>query len=250
MSPPRFYLSPAPGAGEQLRLAGREAYHALRVLRIKRGDAVSILDGAGVEFSCVVENTGRETLELAVKERKSTAPPRCPITLLVGMPKGKIIEGIIQKSVELGARRITPLLTERVVARLDGAAAEHKHEKLRQVAIEAIKQCGAAWLPEIEEPTPIDAMLARKEKFDLALAGSLQTERRHPHEWLREFESKHGRRPREAAVWIGPEGDFTPDELHRIEAAGALPITLGPLTLRVETAAIYCLSFLNYELNA
>jgi 16S rRNA (uracil1498-N3)-methyltransferase len=81
------------------------------------------------------------------------------------------------------------------------------------------------------------------------LVGSLQTERRHPREWLREFQARHGRPPQSAGVWIGPEGDFTLEELKTIEQAGARPITLGQLTLRVETAAIYCLSFLNYELN-
>lgn len=85
--------------------------------------------------------------------------------------------------------------------------------------------------------------------FDLSLVGSLQTERRHPREWILEFQKQHGRLPRSAAVWIGPEGDFTLAELQAIEAAGAKPITLGALTLRVDTAAIYCLSFLNYELN-
>lgn len=249
MSAPRFYLPPGHDAGPTLRLAGPEAHHALRVLRLKPGDAVSILDGAGAEFSCRVGKTGRDWLELEVREKKTTPPPPCPLTLLVGVPRGKILESIIQKSVELGARRVVPLLTERAVARLDGAGAEHKHDKLRRVAIEAIKQCGAAWLPEIEAPAPIGSVLARREKFDLALVGSLQTDRRPPREWLHEFHAQHRRPPRDAAVWIGPEGDFTLDELKQIEAAGALPITLGALTLRVETAAIYCLSFLNYELN-
>jgi len=77
----------------------------------------------------------------------------------------------------------------------------------------------------------------------------LQTERRHPRECFKEFQSNHGRLPQSAAVWIGPEGDFTPDELKMIEASGVLPVSLGRLTLRVETAAVYCLSILNYELQ-
>jgi 16S rRNA (uracil1498-N3)-methyltransferase len=177
------------------------------------------------------------------------ASPPCPVTLLVAVPKGKIIEDIIQKSVELGARRIVPLLAERVATHLDAEAAADKRDKWQQVAIEAIKQCGAVWLPKIEMPVTIGEFLARRERFELSLVGSLQTERRHPRECFREFQTKHGRRPQSAAVWIGPEGDFTPDELKAIEAGGALPITLGALTLRVETAAVYCLSILNYELK-
>ena len=260
----RFYLPPEkveqasslslrPGRQDArpttLRLDGREAHHALHVLRLERGEPVSVLDGAGNEFFCAVESAAKNFLALTVTEKKFTPPPSCPITLLVAIPKGKIIEDIIQKSVELGARRIVPLLTERVVAHLDDAGVEHKRAKWRQVAIESIKQCGARWLPEIDPPMKIASFLAQREKFDLAFVGSLQTERRHPREWFQDFQSKHGRLPQNAAVLIGPEGDLTLDELRAIEAAGALPITLGPLTLRVETAAIYCLSILSYELN-
>ena len=99
-------------------------------------------------------------VELRVTKKKSIPPPPCLITLLQALPKGKIIEGIIQKSVELGAHRVVPLLTEHVVARLDDESAEHKREKWQQVAIEAIKQCGAAWLPKIDAPTTIEQFLA------------------------------------------------------------------------------------------
>lgn len=246
----RFYLPPSGNHGDGLRLEGREAHHALQVLRLKRGEKVTVLDGVGTELFCEVESAGKSLVTLSVKEKKSSTPSACAITLLVAVPKGKIIEGIIQKAVELGAWRIVPLLTERVVTQLDGDGAESKMEKWQQVAIEAIKQCGAPWLPRVAAPQTITEFLAREEKPELAFVGSLQTERRHPREWVQAFETRHGRKPSSAAVWIGPEGDFTLDELKTIEQAGARPITLGPLTLRVETAAIYCLSFLNYELNA
>jgi 16S rRNA (uracil1498-N3)-methyltransferase len=246
----RFYLPPENCRGPTLRLDGREAHHALHVLRLKRGEPVTVLDGAGGKFFCTVENAAKVSLTLAVHEKKSTAHLPCSITLLVAVPKAKIIESIIQKAVELGAHRIVPLLTERVVSQLDEEGAESKREKWRQVAIEAIKQCGAAWLPEIETPITLGEFLKRRDKFDLSLVGSLQKERRHPRECLIGFQAQHKRLPQSVGVWIGPEGDFTPDELQAIQAAGALPISLGRLVLRVETAAIYCLSILNYELNS
>jgi 16S rRNA (uracil1498-N3)-methyltransferase len=245
----RFYLPPENCCGNVLRLEGREAHHALHVLRLKRGDEAAVLDGAGNEFFCEVENSSRDSFSLRVNKKDFVSALHYQIALLVGVPKGKIIESIIQKSVELGARKILPLLTERVVAQLDGESAEHKREKWRHVAIEAIKQCGAAWLPEVEPPATIENVLARREKFDLQLVGSLQKERRHPREIFREFEKANGRLPRTVAIWIGPEGDFTPDELILIQNSGARPVSLGRLTLRVETAAIYCLSILNYELQ-
>ena len=245
----RFHLPTANCRETLLRLDGREAHHALHVLRIRHGERVSVLDGAGTEFFCDVESATKNSLVLAVKEKQYTPGPPCPLTLLVAIPKGKLIEGIIQKAVELGAHRIVPLLTERVVTQLDDDGAEAKREKWQTVAIEAIKQCGARWLPKVEAPQTIAEFLARGEKIELSLVGSLQTERRHPREWILEFQKQHGRLPHSAGAWIGPEGDFTLAELQMIQASGAKPVTLGRLTLRVETAAIYCLSFLNYELQ-
>jgi len=245
----RFYLPPEQCAGHMLRLEGREVHHALHVLRVERGEPVIVLDGAGSEFLCEVASVSREAVELRVTKKNSIPSLPGRITLLQALPRGKIIESIIQKAVELGAHRIVPLLTERVVTRFDDRSAEHKREKWQQVATEAIKQCGAAWLPETEAPTTIREFLARKEKFDLSLVGSLQSDRRHPREIISQFEKANGRLPKSVAVWIGPEGDFTPDELKAIETGGALPISLGRLVLRVETAAIYCLSILNYELG-
>ncbi len=245
----RFYLPPEHCAGTTLRLDGREAHHALHVLRLKHGELVAVLDGNGNEFLCTVENAARNAVTLSVSLKNFVPAPPCSVTLLVGVPKGKIIESIIQKAVELGAQRIVPVLSERVVTQLDGEDTENKRDKWQNVAIEAIKQCGAAWLPKVEAPTSIYDLRFTIYDFDLSLVGSLQKERRHPREVLREFETKHGRLPQSVGVWIGPEGDFTPDELKLIQDSGAQPVSLGRLVLRVETAAIYCLSILNYELN-
>lgn len=233
-----------------MRLDGREAHHALRVLRLKEGDEALVLDGAGSEIFCEVTGEGRDWLSLAVKKRNFVPPPPCAISLFVGIPRGKIIESIIQKSVELGAQTIAPLLTERVVTRLDGESAAQKREQWQQVAIEAMKQCGAPRLPQIETPATVEKFLAGKERPELQLVGSLQKERRHPRDFFRGDEKTGGHPPRSAAVWIGPEGDFSPGELSAIQNAGAQPISLGRLVLRVETAAIYCLSILNYEFNS
>ena len=91
--------------------------------------------------------------------------------------------------------------------------------------------------------------LARREKFDLPLVASLQDDIRHPREFIQQFRNDHKRLPVTACVWIGPEGDFSPAEMNLIKTEGALPITLGRLVLRSDTAAIYSLSVLNYELQ-
>lgn len=246
----RFHLPPPQCKSATLVLTGSEAHHALRVLRVQRGEQVTVLDGAGGEFLCQIQNADRRGLELTVVKKQIVPPLPCQITLLQSIPKGKIIESIIQKAVELGAFRIVPILAERVVAQLTGDDAGQKKEKWQQVAIEAIKQCGAAWLPKVEAPVTPEQFIAQKESFDLSLVGSLQSDARHARECFQEFQARHGRLPASAAIWIGPEGDFTSAEMDAIKAAGALPLTLGRLVLRVETAAVYCLSILNYELQA
>src|SRR5436309_2515771 len=157
---PRFYLPPEQCVNPPLFLTGREAHHAIHVLRLRRDNKVTVLNGAGAEFRCEVQEYDRDKVKLAVTEKISTPPLPCQITLIQALPKGKIIESIIQKATELGAFRIVPLLSERVVAHLDEGASEDKAQKWRLIAIEAIKQCGSPWLPQIETPVSPKAFLA------------------------------------------------------------------------------------------
>jgi 16S rRNA (uracil1498-N3)-methyltransferase len=199
---------------------------------------------------CEVRDEARGELALSVIQRTQSRPLPCRITLLQAVPKGRLMESIIEKATELGVGRVAPILSERSVPRLEGEAAAARTEKWRQTAVEAIKQCGNPWLPQIEAPLTPKAFLARGEGFDLPLVASLQEDRRHPRERLEAFVASKGRLPKSVCVWIGPEGDYTPAELSAIKAGGALPISLGPLILRSETAALYCLSILDYELQA
>ena len=246
----RFYLAPQQCEGQTLVLSGREAHHALHVLRVRRGEAVSVLDGAGREFVCAVDGSDRDKLLLNVTEKKAMPAPECRITLLQAIPKAKLIESIIQKATELGVSRVVPLLSERVVVRLDEKESSRKAAKWQEVAVEAIKQCGLAWLPSIEKPVTLEQFLSRKESFELPLVASLQPGSRHPRTYFEAFRNQHKHNPRSACIWVGPEGDFTADEIQMIQSGGASPITLGPQVLRVETAATYCLSILNYELSS
>ncbi len=228
----RFHLPPAQCRPPLLELTGREAHHARDVLRVEPGEQAVVLDGAGRQFVCEVRDCDRHRVTLAVTSETAAPAPSARITLIQAVPKGKIFESIIQKAAELGVARIVPLLTERVAIRLDSAGVRDKAEKWRQAAVEAIKQCGQPWLPEVEEPITLPALLERGVTFDLALVGSLQGDGRHPRVWFRDYEAQHGKRPQTVAAWIGPEGDFTPEELDQIRATGARPIDLGPLILR------------------
>lgn len=246
----RFYLPPKQTQGPALTLTDSEAHHASQVLRLKPGARVGVLNGAGDEFLCEVEQMERKEVKLRVLHKHAVAPLPYRVTLVQAVAKGKTMDLIVQKATELGVHRIVPILSERTVAQIEPENATDKVAKWQATAVEAIKQCGSAWLPQIDLPSGPQAFLARGEKFELILIATLQPGARHPREHFESFQREHGRMPRSVAVWVGPEGDYTPAEIHSVLAGGALPITLGQLILRSETAAIYSLSVLNYELQS
>ena len=246
----RFYLPPAARQPQTLTLSGREAHHALNVLRIRPGERVAVLNGAGEELLCEVQEAGRGEVTLKVVQTHTLARFPYAVTLLQALTKGRTMELIVQKATELGAYRIVPILSARSVAQIEAADEANKLDKWTATAIEAIKQCGCPWLPRVEPPQTPQAFLARGDKFELSLFASLQGDARHPASHFQSFLAECKRRPASVCVWVGPEGDFTPAEINAIRASGALPITLGPLVLRSETAAIYCLSIINYELQS
>ena len=246
----RFFLAPEHCQGASLCLTGDEAHHARHVVRVRPGERVSVLDGAGYELLCELQGYDRDAARLGVLEKRFQPALPSQITLVQAVPKGKLMEAIIQKATELGVFRIVPLLAERVVVRFEGREGERKAEKWRLVAREASKQCGSAWLPTVEVPMTPKQFLARNDSFDLALIASLEGGSRPAREYFRAIEVERRPWPKSVCVWVGPEGDFTPAETAAIKAHGALPITLGRLVLRVETAAVCCLAILNHELQS
>jgi 16S rRNA (uracil1498-N3)-methyltransferase len=161
------------------------------------------------------------------------------------------MDWIVQKATELGVRRLVPVQADRSVPQLGNAGdAARRVARWRLLAIEAMKQCGSAWLPEIGMPLDVEGALGAGGAEGLALVGSFEPAARHPRQWFEAWRVERGEPAREVAVWVGPEGDYTPAERAALRAAGVRPITLGPLVLRSETAAVYCLSVLACELQA
>jgi len=136
----RFYLPPEQCRDNSLTLTDGGAHHAINVLRVRQGERVVVLDGAGQELMCEVKQLERDQVLLAVSQRNSIPPLPYQLTLLQAIPKGKIMEGIIQKATELGAHRIVPILSDRVTVQLDEERGPNRAEKWRHTAIEAVKQ--------------------------------------------------------------------------------------------------------------
>ena len=244
----RFYISPENWNPDALVLRESEAHHARDVLRMKHGDRVVVFNGRGREITAEIVDLSKHEVRLRKLHENETAPLRCRITLGQAIPKGKNMDLIVQKAVEIGAAEISPLISERTIVDLDKKEAEQKREKWQQIAIEAAKQCGQNWLPAIQTPQKLKEFFSHPGKFDLRLIGSLQPDAIHLKKILRDGNEQKVDRPKSVLMLVGPEGDFTPAELALAKSNGCLPMTLGPIILRVETAAIYCLSVLSYEL--
>jgi 16S rRNA (uracil1498-N3)-methyltransferase len=245
----RFYILPERWRVDHLALEESEAHHCIDVLRLGPGSRVVVFNGRGTDITAEITaiETGKVSLKGLITTRSE--PLTCSITLAQAIPKGKNMDLIVQKATELGVGKIVPLLSERTVVQVDKEDAEKKREKWTQVVIEAAKQSGQNWLPEVTAPVPPKQFFSKFDEYELPLVASLQSDARNLKKVLATFRDQHGRRPRSALILIGPEGDFTPVETSWAKSAGCIPISLGPIVLRTETAAIYSLSVLSYELQ-
>ena len=247
----RFYLSP--NDWPSATLTGSEAHHARSVLRLGPGARVTLFDGQGREGTAEISALDSAAVHVRILHESITPPLRARLTLAQAIPKGKNMDLIVQKAVEIGAAEIFPLLSARTVVQLDPESAAQKQAKWQTVALEAAKQCGQNWLPQVHAPQSPDDFFAGigATSYDLRLVGSLQPGAQHLKRILADYAQAHaGARPARVLMLIGPEGDFTPAEIALARSHGCAPLTLGPIILRVETAAIYCLSILSYELLA
>jgi 16S rRNA (uracil1498-N3)-methyltransferase len=244
----RFYIAPEQWNADVLTLSGSEAHHGRNVLRLETGDKVVLFNGRGHEVTAEINSIDAAAIQLRKLHEAQTPPLRCQITLGQAIPKRKNMDLIVQKAVEIGAAEIAPILSDRTVVRLDEESGASKQAKWQTVAIEAAKQCGQNWLPRVHVPQTMAQFFQQVRRFDLQLIGSLQSDAVHLKKILAEYSAEHGDRPTSVLMLVGPEGDFTPAELSLARSHGCRPITLGPIVLRVETASIYCLSVLSYEL--
>jgi 16S rRNA (uracil1498-N3)-methyltransferase len=246
----RFYVPPENWNPRAPVVSGSEAHHARDVLRMKVAEKLVLFNGQGREMTAEIVDLGRDEIALRKLHEAETPPLRCRIVLGQAIPKGKNMDLIVQKAVEIGAAEIAPIISDRTIVQVDSESVAQKQSKWQQIAIEAAKQCGQNWLPRVHTPRKLAEFFSAitDQSMDLRLIGSLQPDAQQLKNILRDYSSEHADRPRSVLMLVGPEGDFTPAELARARQHGCQPITLGPIVLRVETAALYCLSILSYEL--
>lgn len=240
----RFFAKPEDIKGNLASISGDEAHHILDVMRLKKGDSITAFDGEGREYEGIIRDTEKKKVTIEIKNtRKVVEDGKVKITLAQSISKGDKTDFIIEKAVELGASEIIPLITERTIVRFDSRKEAAKNKRWSNIALSASKQCGRLKIPQVHPVTDFNSALNSVKNYNLALMACLCKDTMGIKEVLRDF--KEG----SVIVFIGPEGDFTEEEINRARNAGCRLISLGPRVLRVETAALNILSILQYELG-
>ena len=226
----RFFISPETATAESMLLPDEEAHHALRVVRVQRGDPVVLFDGRGRELVCeIAEATKREVTVRVREERQHELPAHRLTVAQAWLHREKAIEFLVRHGTEMGVHRFVFWEAER---------SEKKpkvSEKWARWAVEVCKQAGRVWVPQFEVATNVDAVLDGAQGT-LAIAAISAGHR--PLACLRE--------EAEVTLLLGPEGDFTGAELAAAQAKGAVPISLGKYIYRAEVAAVTGAALLQY----
>jgi 16S rRNA (uracil1498-N3)-methyltransferase len=233
MSSPRFYLDQPLAPGARFSLPPGPARHAARALRLAVDDAVVLFNGQGGEYTARIERIHKDEVAVSITgfaavERES----RLRVMLAQGISSGERMDYTLQKAVELGVTAIQPIAARRSVVKLAGERADKRVAHWQGVVTSACEQCGRNQVPPVAAPLTLAHWLGQHSGGRLLFLSPLAAAR------LADLP------PPDAMDWLvaGPEGGFEADEIAALEAAGAIPVRLGPRVLRTETAALAALA--------
>lgn len=233
----RLFVSSALINDTEIELDGDQARYLSRALRARVGDRLNLFDGNGAEWTAAILQISKNTVTLRIDDshEAGTESP-LKVHLVQGISRGERMDFVVQKATELGVKRITPVLTEYSMVKLDGSRAEKRRDHWQRIATSASEQSGRVRLPLIDTPIPLKNWLGDKpQRIDTELilkpgaAATLPS--------LRPPETK-------ICVLVGPEGGFSDSEYEDAEISGFKAVSLGPRVLRTETAAIATLAML------
>ncbi|MCL2399686.1 MAG: 16S rRNA (uracil(1498)-N(3))-methyltransferase [Defluviitaleaceae bacterium] len=230
---PKYFINePSDKAeGQLLQLEGDTAYHLIKVLRVRIGEEVILCDGKETDYYCIVESIDSLTLTcLILSKHQCETEPKCKISLFQAMPKADKFEWVIQKSIELGVYEIIPIYTDHSIKKNANV------ERFQKIAESAAGQSMRGIIPKVHYPTSWEGVKYQT-KFKYSIVA-------HEKEDLKTIKSvmnsplKNNKLQDQVALWIGPEGGFSKNEITLMEEYEFQLVTLGPRILRSETAAI------------
>ena len=240
---PRFFVDKEYINEESIKIAGSDAHHIARSLRMAEGDSVTVSDGEGMEYLCTLERIRDEECECRVNEKRlGEGEGKIHTTLFMAYPKGDKLEVVVQKAVELGASRIVPFESSRCIKRPKAEKIDKQLQRLQKIADEAAKQCGRARLPEVAMPLSFAEMLREAQKCSITLFCYEAEDGKTIKDALRRLDGVES-----IGVIVGSEGGFSPEEAEAAVKSGAVAVSLGKRILRCETAPAFALSVIAYE---
>ena len=230
----RFYDPSLDLSQSQVTLSDpKEIHHLKNVLRLKKGDSIGLFNGRGEEAEGEILGMDAQSVKVKVKNFKKTENKNPKIILACAIPKHSKFEWIIEKVTELGVDEIIPLKTQRTEVQLKDERLDRKNSRYQTVALNAAKQSQRSTVPVVYLITPLKDVFEQFKTKAVMVIPSLEETKTTLLEVLSQMKS-----PSQIVFFIGPEGDFTPQEYQLAKQAGCVPVTLGETVLRVETAAI------------
>ncbi|MDH3480443.1 MAG: 16S rRNA (uracil(1498)-N(3))-methyltransferase [Gammaproteobacteria bacterium] len=233
----RLHIAGTYSAESVLELDRDKARYLSRVLRLQVGDSLLVFDGEGNEYAATISDISRSSATLRVGHKTvAQTESRLRVHLVQGISRGERMDFVVQKATELGVKRITPVLTDYGVVKLDAMRAEKRRDHWQKVAASACEQSGRLRLPLIDRPVSLKSWLGSKPgRVDTQLI--LKPGAATPLARIDAPKTK-------VCVLIGPEGGLSDVEYEDVEIAGFEPVSLGPRILRTETAAVAALAIL------
>ncbi len=235
MSRIRLYVPNEFETGKSLILDREQSHYVARVLRLKAGQSVTVFNGSGGEWDASVSTADGRVVQLEIgAHRVSAAESSLRIHLVQGISRGERMDWVVQKATELGVKRLSPVLTEFGVVRLDKLRAAKRRDHWQKIAVSAAEQSGRTRPPLVDLPMPLKTwfdVATRARDTDLILDPAAATS-------LTSISAPVNK----ACLLVGPEGGFSDTETEHAAAAGFTAVSLGPRILRTETAAVVALA--------
>jgi len=236
----RFYCVSQNISGDKITISDKKEIHHIKdVLRLKVKEKVALFDDSGNEYTAEIEKIIPQSISFKIKKRGVfSAAKKMRLTVACAIPKKAKMDEIVDKLTQLGVDRITPLKTERVVVKLDKQKEALRLVRWKKIALSAAEQSQRSNVPDIEPPKDIKEVVSQTAGYDLKIIPTLIGERKN----LKEIFARTN--PKNILVLIGPEGDFTQEEVELAIKEGFVPVSFGKEVLRVDTAAIAVASFI------
>src|SRR5574337_53240 len=235
----RFFVPPNSVVGTQVLFPADEARHAAAVLRLHAGDQVVVIDGTGVERTVALTEVGPGKVAGRVVETRAIPQRGVRLALVQGVPKGARMDDVVRMGTELGVSELFPFLSKRTVAEGRGRTG-----RWQRIAVASAKQSRRSDVPAVHAPAPLHDVLVHIAGYNLIVMLWEGEQSRTMAQALARLAT-----PASVAIIVGPEGGLAEQEVDAAVARGAVPVTLGPLILRTETAGVVALAIVRYELG-